>query len=122
MNSPINGGASAPLEPCTYRDTQMIVRVAQALTDVTHDSIVSQHQITSSLIKRMGMIAAHIEHIERLIMRDTREQYEGELEQAMSEYRFLDSFISTVEKSNDQFVDRMKAIQAMWDEGKKDES
>ena len=45
---------------------------------------------------------------------DNRFQYEGEHEQAMSEFRFLDVLISSVERSNDHFVDRMKSIQSMW--------
>lgn len=111
MNSSAKG---LPSEPCGSIDPQIVVRVAQQLTDAAHDSIVSQHEITRSLIKRMAMVSAHIEHLERLMTADNRFQYEGEHEQAMSEYRFLDAFVASVERSNDHFVDRMKSIQSMW--------
>jgi len=103
-----------PANPHNTIDPNLVVKVAQALTDAAHDSIVNQHEITRTLIKRMGMISEHIAHLERLMTPDNRFQYEGEHEQAMSEYRFLDAFIASVERSNDHFVDRMKSIQSMW--------
>ena len=105
-----------PSEPCDSIDPKIVITVAQALTDAAHDSIVCQHEITRTLIRRMGMIGEHISHLERLMNSENRLQYEGEHEQAMSEYRFLDAFIASVERSNDQAVDRMKGIQRMWGE------
>ena len=113
MNSQANDFSA---EPHISGDFGSVLKVAQALTDAAHDSIVSQHEITRTLIKRMGMVSEHIAHLERLMTPDNRFQYEGEHEQAMSEFRFLDAFIATVERSNDHFVDRMKSIQGMWGE------
>lgn len=118
MNSNANIDAAAPSEPDIIGNARMVTKVCQELIDVTHESILSQHKITQGLITRLGMVSAHIEHIERLMARDTREQYEGEHEQAMSEYRFLDSFISNIERSNDAFVVRMQSIQGLWDSAK----
>lgn len=118
MNSNANINTAAPTEPDIVGDARMVTRVCSELIDVTHESILSQHKITQGLITRLGMVSAHIEHLERLMARDTREQYEGELEQAMTEYRFLDSFISGIERSNDAFVDRMHSIQGMWESAK----
>jgi hypothetical protein len=118
MNSNANIDAAAPMEPDIIGDARMVTRVCSELIDVTHESILSQHKITQGLITRLGMVTAHLEHLERLMARDTREQYEGEHEQAMAEYRFLDSFISGIERSNDAFVDRMQSIQGMWESAK----
>jgi hypothetical protein len=118
MNSNANINTAAPTEPDIVGDARMVTRVCSELIDVTHESILSQHKITQGLITRLGMVSAHIEHLERLMARDTREQYEGEHEQAMTEYRFLDSFISGIERSNDAFVDRMQSIQGMWESAK----
>ena len=118
MNSNVNIDAAAPNEPDIIGNARMVTKVCQELIDATHESILSQHKITQGLITRLGMVSAHIEHLERLMGRDTREQYEGELEQAMSEYRFLDSFISGIERSNDAFVVRMQSIQGLWDSAK----
>lgn len=115
MNSNANIDAAAQNDTDIIGNARMVTRVCSELIDVTHESILSQHKITQGLITRLGMVSAHIEHIERLMARDTREQYEGEHEQAMSEYRFLDSFISGIERSNDAFVVRMQGIQGMWD-------
>ena len=71
-----------PPEPCDSIDPTIVIRVAQALTDAAHDSIVSQHEITRTLIRRMGMICEHISHLERLMNSENRLQYEGEHEQA----------------------------------------
>lgn len=118
MNSNANIDAVTPAKPDIIGDARMVTKVCSELIDVTHESILSQHKITQGLINRLGMVSAHIEHLERLMGRDTREMYEGEHEQAMTEYRFLDSFISSIERSNDSFVDRMQGIQAMWDSAK----
>lgn len=118
MNSNAKIDAAAPNKPDIIGEARMVTKVCGELVDVTHESILSQHKITQGLITRLAMVSAHIEQIERLMNRDTREKYEGELEQAMSEYRFLDSFISSIERSNDAFVDRMHGIQAMWDSAK----
>ena len=118
MNSNANIDAAAPNQPDIIGNARMVTKVCSELIDVTHESILSQHKITQGLITRLGMVSAHIEHLERLMGRDSREQYESELEQAMSEYRFLDSFISNIERSNDAFVVRMQGIQGMWDSAK----
>ena len=118
MNSNANIDAAAPNQPDIIGNARMVTKVCSELIDVTHESILSQHKITQGLITRLGMVSAHIEHLERLMGRDSREQYEGELEQAMSEYRFLDSFISNIERSNDAFVVRMQSIQGLWDSAK----
>ena len=118
MNSNANIDAAAPNQPDIIGNARMVTKVCSELIDVTHESILSQHKITQGLITRLGMVSAHIEHLERLMGRDSREKYESELEQAMSEYRFLDSFISNIERSNDAFVVRMQSIQGMWDSAK----
>ena len=118
MNSNANIDAAAPNQPDIIGNARMVTKVCSELIDVTHESILSQHKITQGLITRLGMVSAHIEHLERLMGRDSREKYESELEQAMSEYRFLDSFISNIERSNDAFVVRMQSIQGLWDSAK----
>lgn len=122
MNIQINEGASAPAKPCSIGDQATVLKVAMELTDISHDSILSQHKITQILIKRLQMVIAHLEQTERLMHGETRFQFEGEHEQTMAEYRFLDALIADVERSNDSFLSRYQVVQALWDGGQKDES
>ena len=115
MNSPMSGGVSAPPKPCSIGGQATVLKVAMELTDISHDSILTQHKLTQVLIKRLQMVIAHLEQTERLMRGENRFQYEGEHEQTMAEYRFLDALIADVERSNDAFLSRYRSVQALWD-------
>jgi predicted RNA-binding protein len=115
VNTYTNPGVGSPTKPDISGDYSTVLKVAMELTDISHDSILSQHRLTQVLIKRLQMVIAHLEQTERLMRGETRFQYEGEHEQTMAEYRFLDALIADVERSNDSFLSRYQAVQALWD-------
>lgn len=115
MNTYTSPNAGLPEKPCITNDHAKVLEVAMALTDISHDSILSQHKLTQVLIKRIQMVIAHIEQLERLMRDENRFQFEGEHEQTMAEYRFLDALVADIERSNDTFLSRYQAVQGLWD-------
>ena len=64
------GNSYASEEPDIFNSASMVVRVAQELVDVAQESIVAQHRLTQTLLKRQEMVTEHLEQIERLMNRD----------------------------------------------------
>jgi spore germination protein YaaH len=115
MNTSFTPGTVASEEPDIFSSASMVVRVAQELVDVAQESIVAQHKLTQTLLKRQEMVTEHIEQIERLMSRDNHATYEAEHEQVMAEYRFLDALTADVMRQNDAAVARFSAIQRLWE-------
>ena len=115
MNTYADPGTGVPKKTDIVGDYSTVLKVAMELTDISHDAILAQHRLTQVLIKRLQMVIAHLEQTERLMRGDTRFQFEGEHEQTMAEYRFLDALIADVERSNGSFLSRYQAVQALWD-------
>ena len=115
MNTSFTPGTAMSGETDIFSSASMVVRVAQELVDVAEQSIREQHRLTQTLLKRQQMITEHLEQIERLMNRDNRAAYEGEHEQVMAEYRFLDSLTADVMRQNDAAVARFTAVQRLWE-------
>lgn len=115
MNTSFTPGTATSEEPDIFGSASMVVRVAQELVDVAQESIVAQHKLTQTLLKRQQMVTEHLEQIERLMNRDNHAVYEGEHEQVMAEYRFLDALTADVMRQNDAAVARFSAVQRLWE-------
>ena len=115
MNTSFTPGQAMSEEPDIFNSASMVVRVAQELVDVAEQSIREQHRLTGTLLKRQEMVTEHLEQIERLMNRDNHAAYEGEHEQVMAEYRFLDALTADVMRQNDATVARFSAVQRLWE-------
>ncbi len=115
MNTSFTPGTAMSEETNIFSSASMVVRVAQELVDVAQESIVAQHRLTHTLLKRQQMVTEHLEQIERLMTRDNHAAYEGEHEQVMAEYRFLDALTADVMRQNDAAVARFSAVQRLWE-------
>ena len=115
MNTSFSPSTAASEEPHILDSATIVLKVAQELVDVAQESIVCQHKLTQTLLKRQEMVTAHLEQIERLMSRDNHAAYEGEHEQVMAEYRFLDALTASVMKQNDAAVARFSAVQRLWE-------
>ena len=115
MNTSFSPSTAASEEPHILDSATIVLRVAQELVDVAQESIVAQHKLTQTLLRRQEMVTAHLEQIERLMSRDNHATYEGEHEQVMAEYRFLDALTASVMKQNDATVGRFSAVQRLWE-------
>ena len=115
MNTSFTPETAASAEPNIYNSASMVVRVAQELVDIAQESIVAQHRLTQTLLKRQEMVTEHLEQIERLMNRDNRATHEAEHEATLAEYRFLDALTADVMRQNDAAVARFSAVQRLWE-------
>lgn len=115
MNTSFTPGTAVSDETGILSSANMVLRVAQELVDVAEQSIREQHKLTQTLLKRQQMVTEHLEQIERLMSRDNHAAYEGEHEQVLAEYRFLDSLTASVMRQNDATVARFSAVQRLWE-------
>ena len=110
MNTPFTPETAASEIPCTSGSYDLVVKAARQLVDIASDSIIAQHKLTQTLLKRQEMVTAHLEQIERLMNRDNHAAYEGEHEQVMAEHRFLDALTAKIGRDNDATVTRFGAV------------
>jgi len=115
MNTSFSPETAASEEPHILDSANLVLRVAQELVDVAEQSIREQHKLTQTLLRRQEMVTAHLEQIERLMNRDNHAAYEGEHEQVLSEFRFLDALTASVMRQNDAAVARFSAVQRLWE-------